>query len=95
MTNELGLVLGYLSGSCSIGLFGWRIHRRMCWRLVRNQIIENKAKDIETRRYPTEFVNQDEPRLGVGPAGEEHHMFSVRPGALMLAKLAEKNAEKT
>lgn len=95
MTNELAyFVYGLSAGFLAAGIFWFAAFRRMCRRIVKNHYAEIEAKKIEMRRYPTEFVNQDSTPPGAGPEGSEYHGFSVRPGALMLAKLAEKNAEK-
>lgn len=94
MNEYLWITLAYIAGIASAGVFGWSVHRNMCRRLSQNRHMDFQAEIIEMRRYPTEFVNEDEPRPGAGPAGEDHTLFSIRPGALMLAKLAEKNREK-
>lgn len=94
MNEYLLVALGYGAGFCSAGMVGWSVHRRMCRRIVRNHSTEMEAKDVESRRYSTEFVNEDEPRLGAGPEGIEHRLFSERHGTLALVRLAEKNAGK-
>lgn len=78
----LGLIYGFLCGTCVSSVFWWNVFRNLSRRVSRNLVDKALSEDLERRRESTDFGTVDVIPLGAGPSAQENVLFAIRPGAL-------------
>lgn len=82
----LSNLIGFACGATTFSFLCWRIHRRMCLRILRHREMEELAQALERRRDAHDF-RRDLTPPGAGPVGQESNLFQVRPGRMFLNHL--------
>lgn len=84
-------LIGCGIGSCVSTVVLFRVHRRLCFRMHKNETLEKEKSWLERHREIVDSGLDEEELPYSGPPSDEDNLFAMHPGAMTLQHIAEKN----